>query len=67
MITATENGEMAAFSGQCAFGLTKREYIAALALQGILANSFANDEFTSQMAAAQAVSHADRLLEELSQ
>lgn len=44
-------------------GLTKREYIAALALQGILAHSY--NDVTYEAAARDAVVHADELLKAL--
>lgn len=43
-------------------GLTKREYIAALCLQGILANE---SQVLLQMKAEQAVKYADELIEAL--
>jgi hypothetical protein len=46
-----------------AFGLTKREYIATVALQGILAHSHNDASFEG--AARDAVEHADCLLLEL--
>lgn len=44
-------------------GLTKREYIAALALQGILAQSY--NDASYEGAACDAAAYADHLLEEL--
>jgi hypothetical protein len=46
-------------------GLTKREYIATMALQGILANVRGYDDTTYKGAARDAVLHADTLLEQL--
>lgn len=57
-------------------GLTKREFFAALALQGLLANPFiaercsktgasAQDPYFATNAAESAVAHADALLEDL--
>lgn len=74
-ITRQENrGLWPAFPGQArdaqgnpvaeyADGLTKREYIAALALQGILAHSY--NDATYEGAARDAVAHAEELLKEL--
>lgn len=45
------------------FGLTKREYFAALAMQGLLADE--NNLSTIQSAAAYAVKFADALIAEL--
>jgi hypothetical protein len=47
------------------FGLTKREKIAAMALQGLLADSNATGEF--KQVARLAVLHADALIDELSE
>jgi hypothetical protein len=44
-------------------GLTKREYIATMALQGILAHSY--NDASYEGAARDAVVHADHLLQEL--
>lgn len=44
-------------------GLTKREYFAIKALQGILANS--SEDISEEMASKEAVRFADALLEEL--
>ncbi len=46
------------------FGLTKRELIAAMAMQGLLADSNATGEF--KQVARLAVLHADALIDELS-
>lgn len=46
-------------------GLTKREYIATMALQGILANANGYNDATYKGAARDAVLHADTLLEAL--
>ena len=45
-------------------GLTKREYFAAMALQGALANKFAHER-TIEMITESAVKLADALIEEL--
>jgi hypothetical protein len=45
------------------FGLTKREYFAAIALQGLLANQ--GKTLGLEHAAAVAVNYADALIEEL--
>ena len=45
-------------------GLSKREYFAAKALQGLLSNSYSNGSYSSY--AESAVQFADALLEELS-
>ena len=57
------NAETGTQQGPYEFGLTKREYFAALALQGILANSdlIERDAF----AVREAVAHADALISEL--
>ncbi len=44
------------------FGLTKREYFAAMALQGLLANEYLS---STDRVEAHAVEHADRLIEAL--
>lgn len=46
-------------------GVTKREYFAALALQGILAHLQGYNDLTYKGAARDAVRHADALLEAL--
>ena len=46
-------------------GLTKRELLAGMAMQGLLANPFA--DWTAERCASQAVSHADELLKQLNQ
>lgn len=46
-------------------GLSKREYIATLALQGILASPNGYNDVSFEGAARDAVAHADSLLEEL--
>jgi hypothetical protein len=43
-------------------GLTKREYFAGLAMQGLLANSF---DYTAQDIVEKAVQYADKILVEL--
>jgi hypothetical protein len=48
---------------QDANGLTKREYMATVALQGILAHSY--NDATYEGAARDAVAHADELLRAL--
>lgn len=68
-----ENNHKPAFpavEGNTAFyepGLSKREYFAGLAMQGMLSNPQLNIETTSLEAiASDAVAHADALLTELS-
>jgi len=52
-------------------GLTKREYFASLAMQGLLANSYGNDheqqllDFSEEVIAHLAVNHADSLIKAL--
>ena len=66
-----QNGEASEF---CPFevhtcsGLTKREYFAGLAMQGILANNAANRDYdgAEEQMARWAIYNADALLEELS-
>ena len=50
-------------------GLTKREYFAAMAMQGILGNPFWNENapFDEMSVARSAESYADALLEQLEQ
>jgi hypothetical protein len=65
-VNPIKNADDAAFPSvselhMCA-GLTKREYFAALALQGLLAG---DPEFRYEVAAQQAVKHADALLKAL--
>jgi hypothetical protein len=48
------------------FGLTKRELIAAMAMQGMLANSNLVNGSTTSLIADWAVDHADALIERLS-
>ena len=45
-------------------GLTKREYFAVIALQGLLAYSHPNSEYLGELTKA-AVDYADRLIEAL--
>lgn len=45
-------------------GLTKREYIAAMAMQGMLANQF-NCSIESNALAKESISYADALLKQL--
>lgn len=47
-------------------GLTKRELLAGMAMQGLLANPVFAD-WTAERSASQAVSHADELLKQLNQ
>ncbi len=47
-------------------GLTKREYFAALAMQGILANKLTVADVTFEMVAIHSVKQADALIAELS-
>jgi len=63
------NGNDAAYpfqvdTGQVTGGITKRELFAAMAMQGILADSNATGEF--KKVARLAVFHADALIDELS-
>lgn len=46
-------------------GLTKREYFAAMAMQGLFADMTKQDEYTFQDVALDAVQAADALLAEL--
>jgi hypothetical protein len=48
------------------FGLTKRELIAAMAMQGLLANSNLVNGSTTSLIADWALDHADALIERLS-
>lgn len=57
------NKDSPAFPGQTASGLTKREYFAALALQGLAADS--NITTTPEYISARAVRFADALIAEL--
>lgn len=50
-------------ANQPAYGLTKREYIATMALQGIIAH--AHDDASYEGAARDAVVYTDALLKEL--
>lgn len=52
-------------NGLFAAGLTKREYIAAMALQGLCANSGEYGEGYEDITASKAVKSADALLAEL--
>ena len=54
------NGKMAAFSQEWPYGLTKREWFAGMAMQGLLANP--NNQADPFSAAREA---ADRMLAEL--
>lgn len=56
---------MAAYSKGEAMGLTKREYFAALAMQGILSNGVDFTLHDDKDVASAAVLHADLLLTEL--
>jgi hypothetical protein len=47
------------------YGLTKREYFAAMALQGLLANSFRSPTSYIESNAEYAVNYADALIAEL--
>ena len=63
------NADSSAFScatdsGVMREGLSKREYFAGLAMQGMLANKDASD-FTSFTTAEVAIRYADELLEQL--
>lgn len=46
-------------------GLTKREYFAAMAMQGILSNPHGGDDRDGDLIARSAVAMADRLIEAL--
>ena len=48
------------------YGLTKREYFAAMAMQGILASGKTNIDFSGKVA-IQSIHFADELLKQLSQ
>lgn len=70
-LNADQIGQQAAFScptgsdgGVYHHGLTKREYFAAVAVQGLLANPGFNDK-TAQQIATWSVEQSDMLLEEL--
>jgi hypothetical protein len=68
-----ENKDKPAFPAEAKLqGLTKREKIAAMAMQGILANHWCQNEYGNNIhalghehAAKQAVGYADALLKEL--
>jgi hypothetical protein len=66
-----KDGDQAAFAcpeaelSHGSFGLTKREYFAGLALQGILAGSAGSVAPGASVMAAAAITLADALLEEL--
>ena len=62
---AERNGIRQAFADEVNIGLTKREYFAGLAMQGLLANPKLTDDYESPLM-ADAVSYADSLLEALS-
>lgn len=47
------------------YGLSKREYFAAMAMQGICANSIPGSHHMSQATAMDAVDYADALIAEL--
>jgi hypothetical protein len=74
-MTNTPNKDRAAFSVSLrdngnarhadAMGLTKREYYAGLALQGLLANTNSLSDVRNQMMAKVSVKLADQLLTEL--
>ena len=49
------------------YGLSKRELFAAMAMQGLTANSVPGDHHVSNICAAEAVAMADALLEALEQ
>ena len=68
-ILENKNADRSAFAcagDSCVWteGLTKREYFAGLAMQGMLANKDASD-FTSFTTAEVAIRYADELLEQL--
>jgi hypothetical protein len=48
-------------------GLTKREYFAAMAMQGLLATETADDSFTGTTVAKRSVAFADALLARLAE
>lgn len=55
---------MAAYTKGEAIGLTKREYFAAMAMQGLLAKH-GDDDYQAEQIAGYAVAHADALLKAL--
>ena len=61
--TAFHNGESSAFSVGHRPGLTKREYFAAMAMQGILANP--QNDTSNEMLARVSVSMGDAVLLDL--
>lgn len=71
--TKEENAEFSAFASSSTEGLTKREYFACLAMQGLLTNNFVKlditvngSEFTNtDLVAQMSVAMADALLNEL--
>ena len=56
---------MYAFPGSMAHGLTKREYFAAMAMQGIIANTQIDSLIIGQSECKLAVTIADELLKQL--
>ncbi len=58
------NGKMAAFSQEWPYGLTKREWFAGMAMQGLLAYP-APDKYGPIVFAETALSYADAILAEL--
>lgn len=69
----TEHNDSINYDGHRNFGLTKREYFAGLAMQGMLANSFSNgaiqplSEATRHEIARLAMDQADALIACLNQ
>jgi hypothetical protein len=50
---------------QCSEGLTKREYFAAMAMQGLCANSVVGQHSDFSFLATEAVKYSDALIKEL--
>lgn len=59
------NADEQAFADPCNSGLTKREYLAAMAMQGLCANSIPGGHHQPDIYARDAVQIADALLAEL--
>lgn len=67
----TDDGTLV-YSTEVVFGLTKREYFAAMAMQGILANHWCQNDFNNNIKALspeevsnQSILYADALLNQL--
>ncbi len=60
-----ENKDKQAFAASGASGLTKREYFASMAMQGLISSDDYLEIESAKELAKIAVSHADALLEEL--